>query len=367
MTRTTDDSTTTGTAAADGVRGDLLSCYSAAFAACLAAYGVDQNLAVGGQLFLGLRRDGELLEFLHHHTPLSGDADFYRLDMRRRGAADPESAAESIRAEAERRGIALVTGSTGTLPWIDRGSALPAPHWFVVRPSAGSTGQVAVDDRFTWLDEHGDHPGFQGTVAAAEVGRLAWSPLPVGAEALSRERWALGDPRVRPAWSAARPWQWWECASATVRDASGVGFGRAVLERSSAGAITDPSVASRGWTVGRAAFDELADAMSAGLGEPDTYRCGTDLWVAYRNRQAFAAALHHAQRLGVAGGLDGVGAWVSGELVPSWAGVTRAMRYNALRVQQGVRPHTGLLPELRRLGELEDEARRRLATALAGG
>ena len=348
------------------MRGDLLSCYVTAADAVLAAHGVDQTLAVGGQMFLGLRRDGDLIEFLHYHTALAGDGDLYLIDLRRRGAARAQRAAEAIAEEAARTGIALVTGAIGTLPWCDRGDGSSAPHWFVVRPAAGGADLLDVDDRFTWIDEHGEHAGFRGSVAAGQIGEFAYSPPPADAEQASRERWALGDRRDRPDWSERRPWQWFESSCRTTVSAPAAELGRAVLERTVHGTPTDAAVAAQGWLTGRAAFDEMADMLDARLADPAAYQCQTDLWVALRNRQFFAVALRHAQALGVADGLGEVGGWVDEQLVPAWSGLVRAMRYNMLRVAQGVRPHTSAPRELRRIGALEDEARGRLAAALAG-
>lgn len=348
------------------VRGDLLSCYLTAAAALLAAHGVDQTLAVGGQLFLGVRREGDLLEFLHYHTPLAGDGGLYRLELRRCGAEDSGAAAAAIAGEAARTGIALVTGSTDTLPWCDRGEAVPAPHWFVVRPSAGGAGRLDIDDRFTWIDEYGEHRGFRGAVAVERVGRFAYSPPLPDAVQASRERWALGDRRERPDWSGQRPWQWLECARRPAGEVPAVDLGRAVLERTARGEVTDAAVAAQGWATGRAAFDEMADVFDAGSADPRTYRCQTDLWVALRNRQLFAVALRHAQHSGVADGLAEVGAWVDAQLVPAWTGLVRSTRYNMLRVGQGIRPHAGAPHELRRIGALEDEARDRVAAVMTG-
>lgn len=348
------------------IRGDLLSCYLTATAALLAAHGIDHNLAIGGQLFLGLRQEADRLQFLHYHTPLAGDGELYRIDLQRHGTADPFSAGKEIAEEAARTGIVLVTGSTSSLPWLDRGDAEPTPHWFVVRPSGENVDLLDVDDRFIWVDEYGEHVGFQGSVPRHEVGKLAHSPLPVNTQQGDRERWALGDRRDRPEWSELRPWQWWECESVMAGDAEAVEAGRVVLERTVQGVLIDTAVRDHGWTTGRAVFEELAEVLDAGLSEPDSYRCNTDLWVALRTRQFFAVGLGHAWRTGVADGLSTVHSWVEAELVPAWTSVVRAMRYNALRVGQNLRPHVGVLEEIRRIGALEDEARGRLAAALSG-
>lgn len=356
------------------VRGDLLSCYSTAAAGLLAALGVRQLSAVGGQLFFAVREDQGLTEFLHHHTPLTGDGLLYRLVLERHGAADPDAAGAAIAAEAERVGAVMVTGHTGGLPWLEPDPEQPAPHWFLARPAAGtSTGEgsgepgggLIVDDRFTWIDDAGEHLGHTGPVARASVGVLADSPPPPNAEHASRERWALGDDRPRPAWSAQRPWQWWQCPTAEIGQAEPVEWARVVLWRSAAGALTDPAVAAAGWTTGRAAFEALADKFEALLTDPAAYRYHNDLWVASRNRLVFAQALRHAEALGAStapGGLAELADYVEEAVVPAWDLLVRTMRYNAIRVSRGSRPRPSVITELRRLGALDQQVTGRLAT-----
>lgn len=346
------------------VRGDFLSCYSTAVAGLLRAVGVPDVFALGGQLLLGVRRLGDIPEFLHYHTPLAGDGVLYRVDARRRGAASAAAAAEGLRREAERVGTVIVTGCTTQLPWIKTDGVEPAPHWFLAWPTEPDSDQLFVDDRFTWIDDAGEHEGFAGRLPAAEVGTLAWSPQPVSPEQASRERWAWGDQRCRPDWSNDRPWQWLEVADVRIGGADDVELGRIVLSRTAAGAIVDPGVAGFGWAVGAAAFETLAHLFDEGLTKAATYRCGNDLWVAGRNRLMIAEALRQAELAGVATGLRALGDWVDERLVPAWTTLVRTVRYNTLRVERGTRPRTGILAELRRISALEDEFRARLADAL---
>ncbi len=370
-----------GTALEEPVRGDLLSCYSTAVAGLLGTLGIPHLLAFGAQLFLGARTDGQLTEFLHYHTPLTGDGELYRVDLCRRGAADPEAAAGAIVEEAASHGVAVVTGCTTDLPWLDTGTVDPAPHWFLLRSTADRStadrsssdrsgsepggGLLHVDDRFTWVDDAGEHLGHTGTVARSDLGALAHSPLPVNAEHLSRERWALGDSRVRPSWSDERPWQWLACGSTEVSAAEPVEWGRTLLGRTAEGAISSPEVAAEGWSVGRAAFDILADTVAAQMTEPGATRNHNDLWVASRNRLMFVAGLRQAHETGVAPGLDALADWVDENLLPSWAILIRTMRYNALKVAAGSRPRLSVLDDIRRIGALEEDVRDRLGKSLA--
>ena len=120
------------------VRGDLLSCYSTAVAGVMRLVGLSYLAAIGGQLFLGVRRRGEILEFLHLHTPLVGDAGTFSLPLTRRGAPDPVTAGRAIAEQAADRGGVVVTGATPSLPWISSHEVEPAPHWFLVTPRPGA-------------------------------------------------------------------------------------------------------------------------------------------------------------------------------------------------------------------------------------
>lgn len=351
-------------AEAEAVRGDLLSCYSTATAGLLRSFGVPDVLVFGTQLFLAVRRSGELMEFLHYHTPLTGDGDLYRVDLQRHGAAEPEAAAEAIVRHARDAGAAIVTGRTTHLPWIETGNGVePAPHWFLVTP--GEPGALLVDDRFRWTDDAGTHPGFVGTVPASRVGPFAWSPPPVSAEQASRERWALGDRRERPPWSDERPWQWLEAGGCAPPEAGAAEFAAAMLARTADARIVDPRVAAHGWAAGRAAFDALHDWLENGLADPATYRHNNDFWVAARNRKMVAASLRHARLPGRdGGGLAELGGWAAERLVPSWTALIRALHYNARRVAAGGAPRPGVLDSLRAIADLEDGFRQRLGGLL---
>ncbi|GAA2437798.1 hypothetical protein GCM10010191_61020 [Actinomadura vinacea] len=343
------------------VRGDLLSCYSTATAGLLRAVGVPDVVVFGTQLFLGVRRAGPIMEFLHYHTPLTGHGELYRVDLHRRGATGPEEAAEAIVRHARETGAVIVTGRTTHLPWIETGGAEPAPHWFLVRP--GPPGRVEVDDRFLWTDDAGLHAGFVGSVPVPAIGAYAWSPPPPGPEQASRERWALGDRRDRPSWSEGRPWQWLEL---TGRHVPGTADLAAVmLARTARARIADPRVAAHGWACGRAAFDALENWLEDGLTDPATYRHNNDFWVASRNRKMVAASLPHVRlpqdRHGALGEL---GAWAGSTLVPAWTTLVRALHYNARRVATGGRPRPDALAALTAVADLEDHFRTRLDDAL---
>ncbi|MFC5744463.1 hypothetical protein [Actinomadura rugatobispora] len=351
------------------VRGDLLSCYGTATAGLLRSVGVPEELAMGTQLFLGVRRAGSLVEFLHHHTPLVGDGVLYRIDLRRRGATEPRAAGEAMARHAEARGVAVVTGCSAHLDWIGAGGSDTAPHWFLVRPSDGSSdgpsGTFQVDDPFTWTDGAGrHHPGFAGPFPSTGIGSLAWSPPPLGPQQTSRERWALGDRRDRPSWSDGRPWQWLEVAGAEVADAGAAEFGRLMCHRTVQGRITDPEVAAHGWATGPDAFTVLAEWLESGLSESATYAHKNDFWVAARNRKMVAASLQSPRCAKVSAGLEQVGAWTESILVPAWTALVRTLHYNALSIARGRRPRPGVLADLRTIAELESRFRERLADAL---
>jgi hypothetical protein len=341
------------------VRGDLLSCYSTAIAGLLRTVGIPDTTVLGAQLFLGVHHsDDGLIDFLHYHTPLVGDGQHFRVELRRCGAPEPEVAAVRIAEHTQRVGATVVTGATSQLDWIDTAGTEPAPHWFLAFPGDPSGERLLVDDRFTWIDDAGEHTGFSDTLASTRVGRLAWSPLPVSPHQASRERWALGDHRLRPQWTGQKPWQWLE-VRAVEQHTLDTELANAMLARTVEGRVTDSTVATHSWTVGSAAYALLADVLEDGIANPDTYRCNNDLWVAARNRDMVAASLPY-----IRADLAELGEWVSANLTPAWTALVRAMRYNSLRVATGGKPRRRVRTELDTIATLEEQFRARLSDVL---
>jgi hypothetical protein len=352
----------------DEVPGQFLSCYGAAFAGLLAAVDLPWQTIMGAQLHTAVRLDPSggdppVLEFVHQHTPLTGDGTTFSVELQRCGATDSGTAATGIAAEVERSGAAVVTGHNRTLPWVSSAGVAANPHWFLVRPGPGP-GELLVSDRFTWVDEAGEHEPHEEIHPPASVGAAAWSPRPRGAAA-SRERWALGRRADRPDWDAQRPWQWLGLTGTPQLATDERTVARTLLERTAAAA--EPPTADGGWSTGSEALDTIHRHVERGLDDPETYDVHNDLWVAGRARELFRYCA--ATR--------GPAVWPTGcdwaalvelldrEIIPRWMSLTRVMQYNAVRVARGGRPRLSVLAELEILARREDSLRAMLESGLS--
>ncbi|MGW7256374.1 hypothetical protein [Streptomyces sp. NPDC054834] len=340
------------------VRGDLLSCYTAAVAVLMETRGLSHRAVLGGQLFLAVRREGTRCEVVHQHTPLTGDGDTFTLPLVRRGAADAEEAGRAIEAAARRDGAVIVTGSTDRLPWL--AGAAPAPHWFAVTCRAE---RLEIDDVFTWSDDQGDFGPYLATADARDLGPLAACPAPPEPAHRARERLALGTGDPGPAGRVDLPYQWLEPAPAAgprVESRADVTLSR-MLHRTAVA----PGLAESGWLTAGAATAALADLLEEAGRSPEVLAVQSDLWVAARGRALFREVLRDEATAVLGPAAAGLGDWVEAQVLPRWTGVVRAVRYNALRVRLGRPPQRGMARELRRLGVLEDELLDRLRGCLA--
>ncbi|WP_262062097.1 hypothetical protein [Streptomyces sp. STR69] len=339
------------------VRGDLLSCYTAAVAVLMETRGLSHRAVLGGQLFLAVRREGTRCEVVHQHTPLTGDGDTFALPLVRRGAADAEEAGRAVAAAARRDGAVIVTGCAGRLPWL--AGAAPAPHWFAVTCRAG---ELEIDDVFTWSDDQGDFGPYRAPVRARDLGPFAACPLPPEPAHRARERLALGSGDAGPAHRLDLPYQWLEPAPAA---GPGAGSGAGVLSRMLGTTAAAPSLPRPGWLTGGAATAALADLLEEAGRTPEVLAVQSDLWVAARGRALFREVLRDEATALLGPAAAGLGDWLEEQVLPRWTGVVRAVRYNALRVRRGHPPQRGMARELRRLGALEDELPERLRNVLA--
>ncbi len=344
-----------------GVRGDLLSCFSASVATYLGLLGIPYEIVFGCQLVLAVRSRGDLLEFRHYHTPLSGDSTLYRIDFEWHGHPTPDGAAELVLTEVATRGAAVVTGCTSHLPWLGGEGRPPAPHWFVAHTPNGA-GTIGLTDPFEWIDDSGEQLGFFGRCGVDDVGRFSYSPEPRTPELRSRERWALGVPLERPPSSGARPWQWLAARHVAVSDFDEREAARTLLARTIAVNLGPPS--DGGWEWGPAALLAVRDELGSRLSDPGVYDIHNDLWVAARGRQLFAHALRRSERLALGQGLSAVAERVEEEVVPRWVSLTRLMRYNGIRVMRGGKPRSGVLDELAALAHVESRLLAQLAEVL---
>ncbi|HXV94628.1 MAG TPA: hypothetical protein VD813_15090 [Pseudonocardia sp.] len=356
--------------APDEVPGHLLSCYGAAVAGLLAAVGLPWQTIMGAQLYTAVRLDPDggdppVLEFLHQHTPLTGDGTSFSLGLARRGAPDPEAAARGIAAEVDRRGAAVVTGHNRTLPWVSSQGVAANPHWFLVRRGPAPD-RMLVSDRFTWTDEAGEHEPYEEILSPASIAAAAWSPRPEGSAA-SRERWALGRRADRPEWDAGRPWQWLALTGEPQLAGDERTLARTLLGRTAAAVA--PTGAGGGWATGPDALAAIHRHVERRLDDPATYDVHNDLWVAGRARELFR---HCAATRGPLAWPDGcdwraVVELLDREIVPRWASLTRVMQYNAVRVSRGGRPRLSVLADLEILARQEDSLRALLASGSSEG
>ncbi|MEU8971082.1 hypothetical protein AB0D11_17645 [Streptomyces monashensis] len=351
------------------LRGDLLSCYTAAVAVLMETRGLSHRAVLGGQPFLAVRREGTRCEVVHQHTPLTGDGESFTLPLVRRGAADAEEAGRAVAAAARRDGAVIVTGATDRLPWL--AGAAPAPHWFAVTCRAG---RPEIDDVFAWSDDQGDFGSYRAPVEPHRLGPLAACPAPPDPAHRARERLALGGTDAGPAGRTELPYQWLELdpegAPGPGDRTDGTGGtggadGMDVLSRMLHRTAAAPGLAQPGWLTGGAAAVALADLLEEAGRTPEVLAVQSDLWVAARGRALFREVLRDEATALLGPTAAGLGDWLEAHVLPPWTGVVRAVRYNALRVRRGHPPQRGMARELRRLGALEDELPDRLRDVLA--
>jgi hypothetical protein len=346
------------------IPGDLLSCFGTAIAGLQATLGLPWETIIGCQLFTGVRRRGDGLDFLHHHTPLTGEPGLFNMPLRRCGASEWRAAGTAIEAGVARCGAVIVTSRNRNLAWVPSANVPVAPHWLLVRggPRPGAT---EVVDPFSWVDEDGEHAGHVAVYDRAEVGLLAHAGEHLAAPVASRERWALGTAYERPDWSDDRPWQWLEPA-ARSDFVDRRTLARTMLHRTAAGEVADPAEAPH-WAVGTEAFALLAAHLDQGGSRPETYEIHNDLWVAARARQLFRRTLTRptAREVLAPGAAAAVVSLLDQEILPAWDTLLKIMRYTALRVARGAPPRRPVVADLERLGDAEARLRSLLTTALA--
>ncbi|HEX2078001.1 MAG TPA: hypothetical protein VHG08_09835 [Longimicrobium sp.] len=361
----------TDTTAHAPVRGDQLSCYTAAIAAYMLRHGIDPDLALGTQLFLAAQKDaGPLLRFVHYHTPLLGERPTHRLHLARQWAADEREAGERIAAEVRRHGAAIVVGDGMNLPWLVTHGRRHAPHWFLVHGIDDAAGTAAASDAFEFMDEAGEQGAWSGEILLDRLGAAA-RVNPVEMEVYrAREHLAFGmeERTPHPVFSGHQWFEALEPPRARTLAADDAWALLAATWRFHGGAAAPAHLEGR-WTTGLAALAEVAATARAHLADTALYDVRDDLWVAGRVREAFARVLHRLAGELDHGGLGELAAWCDAELVPQWQAVPRLMRYNLGCLERGRRASALLADTLDRIVALEAEAMERLgvlAGAMAG-
>lgn len=356
--------------AARPIWGDRLSCYTASIAGYMEACGIDHQLALGTQLFLAVRCAEEpdlRLSFVHYHTPLIGQALTHGMQLARRWAADPETAAQRIAAHCSAAGAVIVAGDAINLPWLVTHGRRHTPHWFLVAAIDHPAGKMRVVDRFEFIDEAGTQAAFEGWLDLADLGAFARA-CPVQSHVfLARDTWAFGA-HTPPADDPSAAYQWFEAADAPLARALDGGQALGLLARTwmfHSGRQPRDDLPAPEWACGLAAVRALADYFRAYLDRPDLYAINDDVWVAARNRELFA---HLLDRLGAEldiATLRALSAWCLEQLTPQWHAIPRIMRYNLGSLQRGRRPAALLVETLTKIADLETELIDRLGAILA--
>jgi hypothetical protein len=338
------------------VNGALLSCYTASLATYMERQGIDHVLAIGTQLFTGVRVDPEgpvRVRLLHQHSPLLGDRPTYSLHLARRECASPSAAARLIAAEGARSGVVVVCGDAFNLPWLVSGGRRHAPHWFVVHHVDTGRGTCRVTDPFEFVNEDGTQEPYAGELRLELLERLAAAPSGCSAAAAARTSAALG---IIETAAPAEGCAWFEATRPAVSREVGE-WGVLGLLRETVAFHTGRSRRSdlgSGWVPGVDGVRALADCCDRFAEDPVLYDAADDLWVAGRGRALFGVALRRAGELaGRRHELDELAAWSDEQLVPRWAALPRIFRYNAALLRRGRRPSPLPGATLRELASLE--------------
>ena len=351
------------------VNGDLLSCYTASVSEYLRQSGVDHELALGTQLYLGVQPQGEVLAFVHQHTPLRGDAPTHALRLGRCWAERPEEAADRIAAEVARIGRAIVVGDTMNVPWqVDHGKA-HAPHWFLVDGLDQQAGVVHVVDRFEFIKDSGEQKPFEGWIELGRLGGLAAVNSERRPVFQLRDRFAFGD-QEDPDRITLDGFQWFEADGPATPRALGRDQVLELLARTwshATGGARRGDLDGPGWRLGLEALDFLAEHAGANVANPALYENGDDLWVASRNRQLFAGVLQRLGRELDVDQFEDLGRWCEGELAAKWANLPRVMQYNQGSLERGREPRPLIASLLQEVAARERELVERLGDALPKG
>lgn len=152
---------------------------------------------------LAVRTDlpGELA--FSHHTRIDVDPSGKRLAYR--GAPDWASARDALDAEVTRHGRVLAVGDTRHIPWSPQFGRRSTPHWLLLTRSGGTW---RVDDHFAALTPYGEQLPCGRGCDDATLRDLLTPPGSVAPEAVSRDRYALGEETGLPPYSGYRWLEW---------------------------------------------------------------------------------------------------------------------------------------------------------------
>jgi len=167
-----------------------LSCYTAGLVAYLEPRVPDIRDRLAAAVRLRVRTDPPDggLAFSHHARV---DIDGRGRGLVHRGADDWAAARAALDAELARHGTVLAVGNTRHIPWSPSYGGAETSHWVVLRRHGDGTWQVRDD--FDALTPHGPQTAHQGLLDDAELQSLLTPLSRTTAQAVSRDRHALGE------------------------------------------------------------------------------------------------------------------------------------------------------------------------------
>ncbi|MET9831675.1 hypothetical protein ABZ078_20755 [Streptomyces sp. NPDC006385] len=167
-----------------------LSCYTAGLVAYLEPQVPDIRDRLAAAVRLRVRTDPPDggLAFSHHARV---DIDGRGRGLVHRGADDWAAARAALDAELARHGAVLAVGNTRHIPWSPSYGGAQTSHWVVLRRHGDATWHVRDD--FDALTPHGTQTAYEGLLDDAELQALLTPLSSTTAQAVSRDRHALGE------------------------------------------------------------------------------------------------------------------------------------------------------------------------------
>ncbi|MEU0008767.1 hypothetical protein ABZ079_32055 [Streptomyces sp. NPDC006314] len=253
-----------------------LSCYTASLVAYLEPRvpGIGDRLAAAVRLRVRTDPPEGGLAFSHHARV---DVDEQGRGLAYRGAGDWAEARAALDAELARHGAVLAVGNTRHIPWSPSYGAEETSHWVVLGRHGDST--WSVRDDFDALTPRGTQKAYQGVVDDAGLRDLLTPLSRTTAQAVSRDRFALGEAAEPAPYTGYR---WLELTD-----------------------TPDAPLADGTWVEGLLpALRHVADTVCA---DPDALvRYADDIWTAARHQR-----FHLASRPRTAGVPEAAAAWGS--------------------------------------------------------
>ncbi|MFG2942378.1 hypothetical protein [Streptomyces sp. NPDC048282] len=268
-----------------------LSCYTAGLVAYLEPRVPDIRDRLAAAVRLRVRTDPPDggLAFSHHARV---DIDHRGRGLVHRGADDWAAARAALDAELSRHGSVLAVGNTRHIPWSPSYGGAETSHWVVLRRH-GDAGWHVRDD-FDALTPHGTQTAYEGLLDDAELRALLTPLSRTTAQAVSRDRHALGEATELAPYTGYR---WLELSD-----------------------TPDPAAPEGTWVEGLLpALRLVADTVCA---DPDALaRHADDIWTCARH-----------QRFRLASRPEAAGA---AEAAAAWGSLPQAVRFGIASAERG--------------------------------